>query len=666
MDKRALRKFAGAGRKLNLRSGIFLAEQVKYIVCTAIHNIAGRRTLVLYVYSKETMSAGDLSPRWTVFQTADEYITLGCDEKGMHWQTSMFESLGKKYYFIDKCAFYSLADEQRVSRFCKIPNKKGVYALSELQRRLFRKRQNESRRKREQKIVDKMKCVGALPRDIKGFMRRETLPQYLFYDYEKRKAVGGYCTACKHEVEVKDARHNAKGVCPRCKKAIIFKSRGKRGYIVDRSTAQVIERTGENEIVVRFVKAYCRYPKRDAPEFSVYENARLFLRWENGKIVEAQPYYWSYTRGGLTPWQKGDRPVFSRWQYNFEADSCGYLYHRNLDDTLKGTPFQYSALKEYYFADPTPLYVPRYLKEYLRYPMLEYLVKLRLYRLATYVVYGENGQQFYGNQVLNGNGRTITEVLGVSKRYLPLLQEVNPGGLQLKLVKDLLREHIQPDVGLLKWCSENGVGNRDSLTIPLRFMTAHKLMRYATEQFETHRKTSYTSPGYYSMPNLLSDYADYLSMSEALDYDMKNSFVLFPRELKEAHDRVNDLSDTELSEAYDRKVAKDFKDLQGKYQFAGLGLVVVPPHSAKEIVAEGQKLHHCVGRYVKDVVLGKCVILFIRRSDAPDEPFCTVELKDGTVTQARIYDNGNPPPRVQKFMELWKQQVLYTPADAAA
>lgn len=666
MNKRALRKFAESGRKLNLRSGIFLAEQVKYIVCTAVHNIAGRRTLVLYVYAKENMSAGDFLPRWTMFQTTDEYLTLFRDEKGMRWQTSMFDSLGKTCCFSKQCAFYSLTDEQRVSRFCKMPDWKGFDCLSMLQRMLFYKREKQKRRKRERKIIERMKVVGNLPRDIKGFMYRETLPQYIFYDYQKRKAVNGYCTACKHEVEVTEARHNKEGVCPRCKKRIIFKSRGKRGYINDRSTAQVIERTGENEIVVRFMKAYCCYPKQDAPRFSVYENARLFLRWEDGKLTGYEPYYWSYTSGELTSWHKGERPVFSRWQYNFEADSCGYLYHRNLDEVLRGTPFQYSALKEYYFADPTPLYAPRYLQEYLQYPMLEYLVKLRLYRLATYVAYGEDGRQFYGNQLLNGNGKTITEVLGIGKQYLPLLQEVDPGGKQLKLFKDLVGDHIQPDRELLKWCSEYGIGSKEHLTVPLRFMTKHTLMRYATEQFKEHKKATAASSGYYSMSYLLSDYVDYLTMSEALDYDMKNSFVLFPRDLKEAHDRVNDLSDTELSEAYDRKVAKDFARLSDRYRFEGLGFVVVPPHSAREIVAEGQKLHHCVGRYVKNVVRERCEILFIRKADAPAEPFCTVELKDGNISQARIYKNGNPPPQVQRFMELWKQKVLYAPADEAA
>ena len=664
MNKKALRQFAMPDRNPNPKNGVFCAEQVRYVVRTAIKNIAHRRTLVLYVYVKENVLAGDFTPRWTVFQGREEYITLCSDEKGMRWQQSMFDNLGRDCNFRRKSSFYSQADEACVVRYCQNEKTNGFDSLYGLQRSLFYKRQKENERKGQLKIVERMKPVKALPRDMKGFMHRETLPHYIFYDYAKGKApLNAYCTGCRHEVSVAAAKHNGKGICPHCKREITFKSRGRRGYMVDRSTAQVIQRVGKNEIIIRFVKAYCRYPKRDTPEFSVYENARLFLRWEGNRLVNRENYYYCYASGRITPWHRGDRPVFSRWQYNFEADGCGYLYLRNLDSELKGTPWQYSALKEYYGGDPGALYVGRYLQEYLRYPMLEYLVKLRLFRLATYVVYGEaDGSRFYGDSVLNSRGKTVTEVLGVEKRYVPFLQAINPGSKQLKMIKALLREKIEPDLELMKWCSENGVGNEEHITVPLRYMTPHKLMRYASEQFAAHCKTSYASPGYYSMSNLMSDYKDYLCMCEALDHDMKSSFVLFPNDLKAEHNRVNDMSQKETSKAYDRRIAKMFEELQSRYGYTKLGLVVVPPHSAKEITREGDKLHHCVGRYVTDVVKNNCTILFIRRASAPKKPFCTVEIKHGDIVQARIQNNNDPPPDVQRFIELWKENVLYAPA----
>lgn len=234
-------------------------------------------------------------------------------------------------------------------------------------------------------------------------------------------------------------------------------------------------------MIIRFVKAYRRYPKSDTPEFHVYENARLFLQWDGSKIIASESYYYGYSRDRITPWHPGDRPVFSRWYYNFEADCCGYLYHRNLDSELKGTPWQYSALKEYCAGDPTPLYAGQYLQKYLRYPMLEYLVRLKLYRLATYVAYGDTGgARFYDDSVLNSKGKTVTEVLGVGKKYIPLLQTIDPGPDQLTMIKAFLRDNIRPDLELMKWCSKNDIGEEAYITVPLRYMTPHKLMRYAS------------------------------------------------------------------------------------------------------------------------------------------------------------------------------------------
>lgn len=667
MNKRALRKFPVPNRKLNLNSGVFRAEQIEYIIYTEVKNIARRRTLVIYVYDKMKALSGDFIPRWTVFQTKEEYITLCRDEKGTRWQKAKFESLCMDWRFTGKCAFYSFADEERVTNFFKIKDRKGFSSLNYAQERIFERRQREADIRNQRMIAQRMKVIGALPRDIKRFMYRETLPHYIFYDYQKnRKPIKGYCTACKHEVEIKNAKYNARGICPRCKTPITFKSRGRRGNLFNRSTAQVIQRVGENEIALRIIKAYCRFREKDVPEFGVYENARTMIRWEGNKINVLDNFYYSYIKNRITPWRRGERPVFSRHVYNYEADRCGFLYHRDLDEELRGTPWQYSALKEYYSADPTPLDVVPYLKKYLYRPMLEYLVKLRLIRLATYAVYGEIGRYLYGNRVLNEDGKNVSEVLGVGKSYLPLLQEVNPGGKLFMLIKAMLEDHIQPDKALLKWCSENGIWDKEQITVPLRFMTKHKLIRYATEQFETYRKTSYLSPGYYSMSYMLSDYVDYLSMSETLGHDMKSSFVLYPNNLKEAHDRVNDLKKAETEKAYDRKIAGMFGDLQKRYSFKKLGFMVVPPRSSKEIIREGDKLHHCVGQYVQRVIKNDCIILFIRKSNAPKTPYCTVELKNGAVVQARVQNNELPPPEVNKFIKLWEKNVLYAPDRTAA
>ena len=155
-------------------------------------------------------------------------------------------------------------------------------------------------------------------------------------------------------------------------------------------------------------------------------------------------------------------------------------------------------------------------------------------------------------------------------------------------------------------------------------------------------------------------------MCELLEHDMKSSFVLFPNDLKAEHDRVNDMSRNDVSQAYDRRIAKMFEGLQHRYGYTQMGFVVIPPHSAKEIVDEGVALHHCVRHYVKKVAEKESVILFVRSVDEPDKSLCTVEVKDGQVTQARGFDNAEPPAQITAFIEQWKQRVLYASDKAAA
>ena len=267
-------------------------------------------------------------------------------------------------------------------------------------------------------------------------------------------------------------------------------------------------------------------------------------------------------------------------------------------------------------------------------------------------------------KAVNLQGKNIKEVLGVGKEHIPFLKEIDPGGQQLIMIRQMINKGISLNKELLKWCSENRVGKTAKVLHPLKYMTPHKLMRYADEQFAKFRRKNYFQSGHLfsDMDAMLSDYCDYLCMCDGLDYDLKNDFVLFPSNLPEAHHKVNELSDKDVSAAYDNQIAKAFAEMQRRYQFSKAGLMIVPPHSGKEIVEEGHKLHHCVGSYVKKVVNQDSVILFVRREEKPEEPYCTVEVVDGDVSQARGFSNAEPPASVQAFLSVWKNEVLYAPA----
>ena len=665
IDKRACRKFAMPELEFNLNEGVLHVESCPYIIRTAVRNIAGQRILVLYIYQSESILAGSIKPRWVMFHSRDDFATLSFREDAKAtWQCSTLGSLDRIGGFDSKCAFYRQQDESRVARFCKC-ERGAISMLGYLQRLISYRKELERKWKKQRAIIDRMKYVPVLPRDLKGFIHREVMPQYIFYDYQRKAPGHAYCTACRHEVRIAAAKHNTSGLCPRCKKKITFKCRGRRGRIFDRETVQVLQKAEGNGLVLRIIKVYRSFADSDIPNhFEIWENARQFITLSSSGQCSVDAYYYHYKAGyDLTPWCNGYRPVFDRWKYNFTADMSGVLYQRNLSDTLKDTPWAYSQL-EAFSGIASFSGVATFLSAYIKRPKIEHLIKMKLYRLVSGIIYG--GYSYSALQAINFNGENMRAILGIDRPYFPLLRELNPSIDQLHLIRQLLQADHKPSTEQIKWFIASKISNADAAKELLAHMSVHKLQRYVEQQFAPEDEAALKRVDYYKMNTLITDYHDYLCMCKELQYDVKNSFILFPRELKAAHDSVAKTLKDKRTAEHEKAIAGSFDEWQKRYQYQSKELMMIPPHSAKEIVDEGAALHHCVRLYVKNVAEKKSVILFVRSVDEPDKSLCTVEVKDGQVTQARGFDNEEPPAQITAFIEQWKQRVLYASDKAAA
>lgn len=665
IDKRACRKFAMPELEFNLNEGVLHVESCPYIIRTAVRNIAGQRILVLYIYQRESILAGSIKPRWVMFHSRDDFATLSFREDAKAtWQCSTLGSLDRIGGFDSKCAFYRQQDESRVARFCKC-ERGAISMLGYLQRLISYRKELERKWKKQRAIIDRMKYVPVLPRDLKGFIHREVMPQYIFYDYQRKAPGHAYCTACRHEVRIAAAKHNTSGLCPRCKKKITFKCRGRRGRIFDRETVQVLQKAEGNGLVLRIIKVYRSFADSDIPNhFEIWENARQFITLSSSGQCSVDAYYYHYKAGyDLTPWCNGYRPVFDRWKYIFTADMSGVLYQRNLSDTLKDTPWAYSQL-EAFSGIASFSGVATFLSAYIKRPKIEHLIKMKLYRLVSDIIYG--GYSYSALQAINFNGENMRAILGIDRPYFPLLRELNPSIDQLHLIRQLLQADHKPSTEQIKWFIASKISNADAAKELLAHMSVHKLQRYVEQQFAPEDEAALKRVDYYKMNTLITDYHDYLCMCKELQYDVKNSFILFPRELKAAHDSVAKTLKDKRTAEHEKAIAGSFDEWQKRYQYQSKELMMIPPHSAKEIVDEGAALHHCVRLYVKNVAEKKSVILFVRSVDEPDKSLCTVEVKDGQVTQARGFDNEEPPAQITAFIEQWKQQVLYASDKAAA
>ena len=662
LNKRECRRFADPCLKMKKGSGLLHAGQIDYIIRTAVKMIGHHKTLVLYAYSRTQAEQGSFQPCYTVFQSRDDFITLAQKENGgTAWRTAAFDNLGYSWDFQDKCAFYSAADETRLCRYFKSSPGSGFKPLLKAQAGIQERRRQERQRIREQEIVRRMECVPALPRGLKSWIHKSVMPAYFFYDYKRGgKDVSGVCSVCGHEIRLSGVKQGNKAVCPHCRHELIMKSRSRRGCcMTDRDTCQVIQNVGNGELVIRIVKVYYTYTD-DTPEINIYENARQFIRQNGGDgKIDSECYYYQHGSGILTDWKKGERPaLFSQWQYSFQADTCAHLYTRNLPDELNGTVWQYCPIDGYYSHFREQMQSLPFLAAYLKPPRLEHLVKTGFYEIVTDLAYRHHPD------CLDETEKRTHRILRAAAEDVQFLKELNVDIPTLQIFQGYVG--LKDRQKLLLWQLEHKV-NRDVLPI-LEHMTVHKFIRYMESQygFLCLRKTPNGTMRYRDMQALASEYRDYLDMCRKLGYDMKNSFVLYPKDLQKAHDKAA----RRIKHRKDAKIKRDFiavyQKLSGQLDFEKDGLKIVYPDTPDDVIKEGHALHHCVGGYVERAANKECVILFLRKSYDESKPFYTIEVRGQKAVQVRGTGNCSMTPEVEAFITAWEQRVLSTRLPAAA
>lgn len=650
LNKRKCREFAIPDKKLPSGSGILYAKQIAYIITTAIKTINHHRTLVLYIYPRKQTSGGDCKPLWTMFQTKEAFLTLARKEDGSTvWRTASFDRLDcNTYNFINQCAFYSIQDEKRVLRYFKADTD-GFKTLTSAQEAILAHRHREHQLAKEKAIIDRIAGIPALPRGLEIWIK-SIMPAYFFYDYKRRKETTGICSACGHEITLSGIKQGVKVICPHCKHELTAKPRSRRGKnMYDRETFEVIQNMGNGRLIIRIIKAYYLYVA-DTPKADIYENARQFIYLDaDGKFC-TESYYYSYNNGIITNWKNGTRPVYMIYQYHFEGDTCGHLYTKNLPAALSDTPWQYCTIADFYQHFHERMQAMPFLRAHLEHPRLEHLSKMGFYSIVSDLAYHTDGK------ILDETQNRTHKILGVAVEDMPFLRDMDTDLAVLKTFQGYTG--IKDRQQLLTWQMKNDV--KHNILPILKYITVHKLIRYTERQFLhlCQRKNKYGSIRYQKMQDIVTEYRDYFEMCNSLEYDMKNSFVLYPKDLQKSHDRVQKRFKIKENEQLLKNFKNAVQDAKKHMKFESNGMKIVVPATPGELVAEGNALHHCVGRYTNSVAKKECMILFLRQCTDETKPFYTVEVRGREIIQVRGVGNSLPTPEVQSFINHWQQQVL--------
>ena len=135
----------------------------------------------------------------------------------------------------------------------------------------------------------------------------------------------------------------------------------------------------------------------------------------------------------------------------------------------------------------------------------------------------------------------------------------------------------------------------------------------------------------------------------------------FPHDFKHWHDiRIDECASqkTVIDRRKRIKLFKEFRTVAQKYlslQFnENANFAVLIAQSPAELVNEGKKLKHCVGKmgYDQRFAREENLIFFIRKANDPTKPYVTVEysIKRKSVLQCYGYNDKMPKQQVLDFV----------------
>lgn len=430
----------------------------------------------------------------------------------------------------------------------------------------------------------------------------------------KSKGNQCWCTCCHYHF-VAQTKINCMIKCPNCKQYLLIKT-DRLQYHVFKDCLQVLDKI-EDTFVLRSFELYSSYNKGKVSH-TITEFMRTII---DGK--EAVDFVTNQTHNHFgciyvshyetkIQWKSRNR----RWAYR---DVIGMVCPYNLKSLLKDTDLKYSQLDKFIARKNDYIDFVEYFTKIAHYPSFEYLVKMKLFHLA------RDASNF-------NKGKNFQEVFDISKSFYPFMRKHDITYKQLEVLRLLQKEDIK------------------LINKLLHFNNLKELSRYVDLEQAYYKVLRIKGNREY-------EYLDYLRACVQLGYDMKDKQILYPANLNKEHDKVINLVEVVKNEANDILIKKRLKELN-RNSYQNEKYLVYPAPSVESLLKESDELKHCVKTYIERYALAETSIYFMREINNQNKSLITIEVKGNEILQARAKCNADPNEEQQKFLDLWKTQIL--------
>lgn len=526
-----------------------------------------------------------------------------------------------------------------------------VECISDTEKYISGEKRRERREKRIQRISAYCNGAPALPDGMDGLLRNGVFGgrEFAFLDRER----GVYrCSACGGEHPVSQCaswRANRAEVCPETGITVTVRKGGK-GQERARERVMVIQSytdmKGNACAVARHFTAESVWDGyKCGGSVRLWPEVMLILPRDGTACREI-----FYHQGGLA-WSDRNR-------YGYQSGN-GYCYPDT--EALRGTVYNGMGLS----VAATGLWKMNWnslMRDYHEDPRVEYLIKGGFRRLVFDLADRTipAGTALRGSVgVADGKARA-TDMLGLSGQGVARLRQHDGGGFHLRWLRAAERcgWHLSDAV----WdCLASMRVRPDELAFAFdRGLTPEKAVNY----LESQRKRG-MSRGY-----AVITWRDTVDMGQKLHLDMTLDMNLRPRDLKARHDALTDILQKQKDALAAEEMERQFPEvrpvcdrIRAVYEYSDGVHTVTVPRGVADIVREGRLLSHCVAsneRYLDRIADGESYILFLRRAEAPDTPWYTMEVEPGgKIRQLRTLGDtqGADREEAKGFLRVWAKVV---------
>ena len=320
-------------------------------------------------------------------------------------------------------------------------------------------------------------------------------------------------------------------------------------------------------------------------------------------------------------WFRDGITKYPKWyDYDWGSNDEKYFYINapiiNKEFILTLPQYKYSSINSYCYNN-----IFKYLRLYEQYPQMEYLVKMKLSYLATSKMILNKLSKYKNFQRFIMNNKEEIQI----KQYKVghLIKAFNSG-------KSLEKIHELEEIKA--WLKNYS----DKKEILSNFKDATQLHNYLLLQHIG-----------------FSSYSDYYYACKELQIDMTLQNNLLPHDFKRWHDiRLDEYATLRAKrDAEKRKeLYMHFEQVAEKYLALQRNMkenfVVIIAKSPSDLIIEGEKLHHCVGRmnYDQKFIREESLIFFVRDKLKPNIPFVTMEYSLANKKILQCYGDSDTRP----------------------